>query len=229
MKKFISGELAGWKKHEAAWLAFCIASTCVISLLLGDGAVGITASVTGTAYTVIAGKGKISCYLFGIVNTILYGYVSMQSRLWGEVILNWGWYLPMMFAGIFCWRRRLDESGTISKTSLSTQGRVVCSVSCLAGIAAGAVILRYFNGGQPLLDSLTTVLSVAAMILTVKRCSEQWIMWTIVNAAAIWMWFKAWQAGSGSAAVLVMWVIALANGIIFFFKWKNEAVKCPEN
>ena len=83
MKKFISGELAGWKKHEAAWLAFCIASTCVISLLLGDGAVGITASVTGTAYTVIAGKGKIKAEDFN--------QLSFEKLIIGEGITGIGY------------------------------------------------------------------------------------------------------------------------------------------
>lgn len=229
MKKFISGELSGWKKHEVLWLAFCIAGTCAVSIILDDGTVGTIASITGTAYTVVAGKGKISCYLFGIVNTILYGYVSMQNRLWGEVILNWGWYLPMMFVGLLCWKRKLDSSGTIYKTKLSSKGRIICTILCIGCVSAGTFLLKYLSGSQPLLDSITTILSIAAMILTVKRCAEQWIMWTAVNTASIWMWFKAWQSGSGSAAVLAMWIIALANGIIFYFKWKKEAVKCPEN
>ena len=95
VKKFISGELAGWQIPELIWLFGCIAAVGAISLLLGDGILSIIASVTGITYTVLAGKGKISCYLFGAVNTVLYGYVSMQNRLWGEVILNWGWYFPV--------------------------------------------------------------------------------------------------------------------------------------
>lgn len=75
---------------------------------------------------------------------------------------------------------------------------------------------------QPVIDSLTTVLSIAAMILTVKRCSDQWLMWIIVNTASIWMWYKAYLAGEGSIAVLLMWIIALANGIIFYIQWNRE-------
>ena len=229
LKKFIRGEVSGWQKHEVFWLALCITLTCGISLFLKDTPVGIIASVTGTAYTVIAGKGKISCYIFGIINTVLYGLISMQNGLWGEVFLNWAWYLPMMFAGIICWKRRLNSKQTIIKTRLSSRGRIICAACSLSGVAAGAVILHHFNDPQPVIDSLTTVLSVTAMILTVKRCSEQWVMWTVVNTASIWMWIKAYLAGAGSIAVLLMWIIALANGIIFFIKWHRESEKCPEN
>ena len=229
LKRFIYGELSGWKKHEAIWLACCLAITCTVSLLLKDSVLSIAAALTGTAYTVISGKGKISCYLFGAVNTILYGIVSMQNRLWGEVVLNWFWYLPMMFVGIAFWKRRLDSEHTIIKTRLSDKGRVICFLLCFTGIYIGSMILRYFNDPQPFIDSLTTVLSVAAMVLTVKRCAEQWMMWIIVNAASILMWFRAWLAGSGSIAVLLMWTVFLINGIIFYIKWQQEAAECPEN
>ena len=229
VKKFISGEFAGWQIYELIWLFGCTVSVGAISILLGDGILSIIASVTGITYTILSGKGKISCYLFGAVNTILYGYVSMQNRLWGEVILNWGWYFPMMFAGAWLWKRKLDEQHTIIKTHLSDKGKAICFLICFFGVLIGGTLLKYFKDPQPFIDSLTTVLSIAAMILAVKRCSEQWIMWIIVNAASILMWFRAWIAGTGSVAVLLMWIIFLANGIIFYIKWQQESIKCQEN
>ena len=110
LKQFISGELSGWQKSEAAWLCFCLAFTLVISLLMKDSFLGILSSVTGTCYTLIAGKGKVSCYLFGAVNTLLYAYISYTNRLYGEVMLNLGWYFPMMFAGFFLWKKHLDNN-----------------------------------------------------------------------------------------------------------------------
>jgi nicotinamide mononucleotide transporter len=78
------------------------------------------------------------------------------------------------------------------------------------------------NGRTPVLDSATTVLSVTAMILTVKRCIEQWVLWTIVNILAIVMWLQVYLENGNSAASLLMWCMALANGIIFFLTWRRE-------
>ena len=222
LKQFFRNELSGWRPAEIIWLSFCLVSTLGISLYLKDSAPGIAASLTGTAYTIIAGKGKISCYLFGVFNTLLYGFVSYQNRLFGEVMLNWGWYLPMMFCGAFFWKRNLNKSSTITKTSLPLKGKLICALLCILGIAGYAMLLKHLKDPQPVIDSLTTVLSIAAMILTVKRCSDQWLMWIIVNTASIWMWYKAYLAGEGSIAVLLMWIIALANGIIFYIQWNRE-------
>ena len=78
------------------------------------------------------------------------------------------------------------------------------------------------NDSQPIVDSATTILSVTAMILTVKRSADQWIIWTIINALSIWMWFRAYQLTGGSMAVLAMWVLALINGIIFYIQWDRD-------
>ena len=80
-----------------------------------------------------------------------------------------------------------------------------------------------------MLDAFTTVLSVIAMVLTVKRCVEQWMLWTMVNIVSIDMWYKVYLTGSGSAAILLMWVLSLINGIIFYCLWQREIKKCAAN
>ena len=226
--KWITGELTGWKKTEVCWLFFCLTVTGVIASMLEDTAVGFTAAFTGILYTLLAGKGKISCYIFGTVNVLAYGWISLEQRLYGEVMLNWGWYLPMMFTGWFCWKKHLGQEQTIRKTALPPKARLLYAILTLTGIAVYAVILRKMNDSQPWIDSATTVLSVTAMILTVKRCADQWLIWTIVNALSIWMWIRAWQLTGGSGAVLAMWILALANGIIFYIQWNRDIKKCQK-
>lgn len=222
IKNFIAGEFSGWKKAEILWLVFCCAAVIILSIQMGDNVTGIISAVTASLYTVIAGKGKVSCYFFGIINTLLYGWISYKMRLYGEVMLNWGWYLPMMFVGFFCWNKRKNEKQVVRKTSLSLKGRCIASAASLAGIALYAFILHALNGRAPALDSTTTVLSVTAMVLTVKRCIEQWVIWTIVNILSIVMWLQVYLENGNSAASLLMWCIALANGIIFFITWRRE-------
>lgn len=222
IKNFISGELEGWKRAEVIWFIFCISTTVAVSIVLGDNLTGIAAAVTAICYTLLAGKGKVSCYAAGIVNTILYGWISYKSKLYGEVMLNWGWYLPMMFSGIFFWKRNLGQSNIIRKTSLTLKGRIIALLLSVSGIIIYGIILKKMGDVQPFVDSTTTILSVTAMVLTVKRCSDQWLLWTIVNAVSAIMWLKVFQIDGKSAAMLVMWILSLVNGIIFYFQWRKE-------
>lgn len=229
IRRWIAGECSGWRYPEVLWFAFCTVSTIVTAFVLNDNAFGITAAVTGIFYTLLAGKGKVSCYLFGMVNSLLYGWISYEEKLYGEVMLNWGWYFPMMFVGLFFWKRNLDGEQIIRKTKLSWKWKLICYSAAAIGIAAYAVVLHSMNDSQPVIDSATTVLSVTAMILTVNRCADQWILWTIVNVLSVWMWFRAFQFDGQSAATLAMWLVALANGIIFYFQWNRDIKKCKTN
>ncbi|MBO7740995.1 MAG: nicotinamide mononucleotide transporter, partial [Victivallales bacterium] len=219
---FIRGELAGWRPWELALFAGSIIAIAAISISFGDNAMNFTAAVTGVTYTLLAGKGKISCYLFGIVNTVLYGLASARAELYGETILNWGYYLPMMFVGLAMWARNRDDQANVRKTRLSARGRIITAAAAVAGIAAFAVLLAIMNDAQPIVDSTTTVLSVVATILTVRRCAEQWLLWMIVNSVSIIMWLRVYLAQGNSLALLAMWCIFLFIGIIFYIQWTLE-------
>lgn len=222
ISNFIQQELHGWKKREIAWMIFCTAAIIILSLRLKDNWLGILSALTGTWYALWAGKGKVSCYFFGMINSFSYGLISYQYQLFGEVMLNWGYYFPMMFVGLFFWRKHLNKKQEIFKTKLNWQGRLILAAASAAGIILYALLLKFIGGRTPGLDSLSTVLSIAAMIMTVKRCVEQWFLWTVVNIASIIMWLRIYLTEGGAVASLLMWCIALANGIIFYIQWSKE-------
>ena len=165
-------ELSGWQPWEMIYIFCCTAAIGAISAYLGDNLIGIISAITGTLYTMFAGKGKISCYFFGIINTVTYGYIAYTQKIYGDMMLNWAIYLPMMFAGIILWKRRLDEDCSVIKASLSGIQRLRLLLINIIAILLYAVVLYKLGAVQPLVDSTTTVLSITAMILTLKRCIE---------------------------------------------------------
>ena len=88
IRSFVKTELSGWKPLEVAWLAIATAVILGVSIYWKDTATGIICSLTGVWCVVLTGKGKVSNFLFGIVNVILYAYISYQAKFYGEVMLN---------------------------------------------------------------------------------------------------------------------------------------------
>ena len=216
----IAGQLRGWRATEAAWLAFSISAIVALSLHWNDSALGTTAAVTGMMYTVLAGKGKLSCFLFGMVNTPLYAYMAFNAGYYGDFAMNI-YYFAMMFPGFVAWmHNQSGDSGTgIVRTRLTTYGRIRLAVACLAAIPVLWTVLHLLEGSRPLCDSVTNVLSVAAMFLTVRRAIEEWALWIIVDIVEVFMWWRAWCTGEGSISVLLMWMLFLANGIYLLSLW----------
>ena len=228
VKNLLVDEISGWQRREVVYIAVCTLAIAGIAMYLGDTFLGVASAIAGTLYTMLAGKGKISCYIFGILNTISYGYIAKSQTLYGDMMLNWFIYLPMMFIGIAMWGRRRKQDGSIIKTWLSGVDRGVWCVIIGAGTVIYGEILASLGDNQPFVDAATNILSVSAMILTLKRCIEQWLLWTLVNALSVVMWLNVYRSSGNSIATLLWWLIMLVTGIVFFIQWYRE-IRTPEN
>ena len=65
LKRFIKLETSNWKKHEIAFLLLILFFILINSIFLKDNLLSVISAVCGILYTIIAGKGKISCFFFG--------------------------------------------------------------------------------------------------------------------------------------------------------------------
>lgn len=217
---FLIAQFKGWRRREVVWLLFCVLSIAGLSLYWRDSPIAIVAAVTGMMYTILAGKGKSACFLFGLVNTPIYAYLSFRQGFYGDFALN-VYYFAMMFAGLRAWmahKSDSDEEG-VFRTHLDAAWRLKLLMVCIAATLALFALLKILGGSRPLCDAMTNVLSIAAMYLTVRRAIEEWVLWIAVNAIEVFMWAKVWLSGEGMFSVLLMWLLFLVNGILIFAEW----------
>ncbi|MBR6163366.1 nicotinamide mononucleotide transporter [bacterium] len=226
MDKVISlfkGEFLGWEKSELILFFVSLVVVSCSAILKGDEIIAVIASVFGIIYTFSAGKGKIYCYFFGIISTFLCGIIALKSAIYGTFALYFLYYLPMEVWGIFSWKKHLkDNTNEIIKTKLSQKERIWFMIISASLVIIAYLLFDYWHDLNPLADSLVVVLSVGAMYLTVKRCIEQWGLWTIVNILSIWLWFEVFLSGEKTFSVFVIRIIYFFLGIYFYFKWRKS-------
>ena len=228
--KFIHNELVGWKKADVFWLIFANAALLGISPYLGDNALSIAASLTGVTCVILCGMGKMSTYIFGTVNVVLYAIVAWQAKYYGDVMLNLLYYFPTNILGWFVWKKNIDETKQeVTKKRMTPLQDLIVVIISAAGIAGYSFVLKMLGGNLPIVDSMSTVLSIVAQILMIKRFTEQWIVWIVVDAVSVLMWVVAYFGDGQSVAVLLMWIVYLVNAVIMFIKWlkdsKNNSVR----
>ena len=224
MTNFIKNELAGWKKIEVFWLVLACSVITGLSVYWGDTLIGIISSVTGVACVVCTGKGKLSAYIFGLINSVLYAIIAYKATLYGETMLNALYYVPMQFVGFYIWNKNMNsETHEVAKRHMKNKGRLILLVSILAATYIYGLVLNYLGDAMPFVDSFTTVSSVVAMIVSVKMFAEQWWIWVAVDIFSVYMWWCDFQSGSDNMATLLMWVVYLGNAIIMLIKWEQEA------
>ncbi len=226
LSKFLKEECSGWKKWEVIWLIFANLIILGVSAYLGDNALGIITSMTGVTCVILVGKGKMSNYIFGTVNVLLYALTAWKARYYGDVMLNLLYYFPTNIIGWFVWMRHVDkESNEVYKERMTVKQDIIVTLISIIGIFAYSYILKLLGGNLPLVDSMSTVLSIVAQVLMIKRYTEQWIVWIVVDVVSVIMWIAALFGEGQSIAVLMMWAVYLANAIIMFVKWYKESKK----
>lgn len=221
--KFIKSELGGWGKLERIIFPLEILVITAISFIINDSKIALVSAVCGILYTILAGKGKISCYGFGLCGTLCYSYISFLNMLWGNLALYLLFYLPMQILGIFKWKKHLKKSSQeIIKTKLNQKEIWIYLASAVVLSAVLSIILKNTGDSTPYIDGVTTVFSVFGMILTVKRCIEQWYVWILVNGLSVVMWIEAYLNGSNCLATVIMWVTYFLLAFYFLNTWKKE-------
>lgn len=223
IKKLIKKEITNWKAWEVIWLSIATLTVLGISLYWKDSLISIAAAITGILCVILTGKGKLSSFWFGTINTFLYAIIAWNAKYWGEVMLNLLYYVPMNFIGIIVWSKYMDkETEEVIKKKLSFKNSITTYLLTIIVTIIYGFILKSLKGTLPFVDAMSTVFSVFAQILCTKRYVEQWVLWIVVDVITVMMWIYAFINGTGDFATILMWSVYLINAIIMFIKWKNN-------
>lgn len=224
LKENIKREFTGWKKWEIFWMIFANAMILGISIYNGDTVLSITASVTGVICVILCGMGKVSNYFFGTINVILYAVAAWKAKYYGDVMLNLLYYFPTNIIGWIFWEKNINkETNEVNKKRMTWKQDIILAVISFIGVFGYGYILKLLGGNLPIVDSMSTVFSVIAQILMIKRFAEQWVIWIIVDVVSVIMWIAALFTEGASVAVLLMWSVYLANAVIMFIKWMKDS------
>lgn len=215
-----------WSLFEKLWLLLFTSVNVYLFFAWDDTVIGLIASLTGMLCVVLVAKGKISNYFFGLINASLYAYLAYHQGLMGEFQLNAFFYIPMQFIGFYLWHRssRTEEIGTAKTVRVKVFTLKTWIITCSAtvmGILTYGTYLEASGGSQAYLDATTTVLSIVAQVLMVKRFAEQWLVWIVINILSIVLWAKAYMLTGNDVTILVMWSAYLVNSIYGYINWRN--------
>ncbi len=179
------------------------------------------AAVCGVFCVVLCAAGKRCQYYWGFVNIVAYIVIAFINRYYGEVMLNALYYLPTQFIGYRQWSRHYDrEQDQVEGPKMDGRRVLIWAACSAAGIFLYKLVLDALNGNATLLDSMSTVLSLAANALMVLRYREQWALWIIVDIVTVVMW-----AIAGDMLMTIMWAIYLVNAVYGLIVWTGLSKK----
>ena len=215
-----------WSTKEKLWLAFVLVFQTVAWAINKETWFMLIMTLTSSLNLVFGAKGKVIGLYFAIINSAMYAYNCMGIPLYGEVMYNVLYSIPVSAVAIILWKKNTAEGGEVKFRTMTSKFLMGTAVLTIAGVFVYAQILKLMGGGFAFMDSLTTVVSVIASMLYLLRYSEQWLMWIIVNALSIVMWIMVFVSGDHSALlVIIMKCVNLCNSSYGYWNWRKIAKK----
>jgi len=165
---------------------------------------------------------NILVYPTGLVNTIIYIYLSFKFSLLGEASVNF-YYTVVSIYGWFLWSRKDQQQTHVLQITRST-GREWLLQLLLFGVFYAAVFfaLTYLKKdfapqAIPWADAMASATAYTGMWLMAKKKVESWIWWIATNLSSIPLYFVKHLVFTS-----VYYVILLLMAISGLVEWRNR-------
>ncbi len=213
-----------WNLFEIAWLVLFTSIAIGFTVISKDSLFGFTVFITGVLCVVLTAKGSLMSYAFGMYNTFGYAYLAYINGLFGEVMLNLLFFVPMNVIGFYMWKNNRQD-GKLTMRQMELKGLLLVGAVCVLGCLLLGFGLSFIPGqNSPYIDAITMVLSVVATFLMVRRFKEQWLVYIVLNMFTVLLWVIRMLEGSGEGILMiVMWSAYLVNAVYGYYNWNKGA------
>ncbi|MDD3137861.1 MAG: nicotinamide riboside transporter PnuC [Lachnospiraceae bacterium] len=220
---------ADWSTKEKLWLAFVLIFQTVAWAINKQTAFMLIMTLTSSLNLVLGAKGKVIGLYFAIINSALYAYSCLSIPLYGEIMYNVLYSIPVSIIAIIMWKKNTANDGEVKFRTMTSKFLINTIIITVVAIIVYSQILKWMGGNFAFMDSLTTVVSVIASMLYLMRYSEQWLMWVLVNALSIAMWIMVLMSGDKAAIlIIIMKVVNLLNSSYGYWNWRRIAKRTAD-
>lgn len=181
------------------------------------------AVVAGIASVWCSRKENVWVYPLGLINTIIYTWISVGAELPGEATVNF-YYTVMSLYGWYWWLQRTEQNERVVKISFSSTrywtAQLLFFLICYIALYFSLVYLKgeFFEGAIPWADALASAAAFTGMWLMTQKKVESWFWWLLTNITAVPLYYSKglWLT---AGYYLVLTGLAIAG----LMEWKKRA------
>ncbi len=169
---------------------------------------------------------NILVYPVGLINTIIYIFISIKGHLLGEATVNL-YYTIMSILGWYMWMKKDTRHETVLHITRSS-GKEWMQQLLFFGFFYTSIFLAltyfkgaFFEGVIPWADAFASATAFTGMWLMTKKKVESWYWWIATNIASIPLYFVKHYVFT-SVYYLVLLVMAVAGLIEWIKKAKTN-------
>lgn len=181
------------------------------------------AVISGIVSVWYSRKENVLVYPTGLINTILYVYLSIKGHLLGEASVNF-YYTVMSIIGWYMWTRKDNRNEKVlhitSSSAKEWLQQILFFVAFYIAIFFALVYFKrvFFPGVIPWADALASATAFTGMWLMTKKKVESWYWWLATNMVSVPLYFVKHYAFTS-----VYYVILFIMAIFGLLAWLKKA------
>ncbi len=177
--------------------------------------------IAGIASVWFSRKENILVYPVGLINTIIYIYISIKGSLFGEASVNL-YYTIMSIYGWFLWAKKDNKKQTVLHITYSTRKEWIFQLLFFAAFYVAIFFALSFlktafeSNTIPWADAFASATAYTGMWLMAKKKIESWYWWIATNIVSIPLYFVKHYAFT-SVQYIVFLILAFM-GLVSWMK-----------
>lgn len=175
--------------------------------------------ITGAITVWLTVKENIWCWPIGIANNIFFIILFYHSRLFADMGLQ-VIYIVLSVLGWYWWLRGGKNNSTLSVSRISVPHALVLGVITILATIGMRAYLVSIHDAAPLMDAITTILSLVAQYLLTRKYLENWYVWMTADIIYIYLYFVRELYLTG-----ILYILFFTMCILGLKAWKASLVK----
>ena len=186
------------------------------------------AVISGIASVFFSKKENILVYPVGLINTIIYVYLSIKGSLFGEAAVNF-YYTVMSIYGWILWAKKDQQHHVVLHITSSNSKEwmrhlLFFGFFYVVIFSALSWLKTAFSANTvPGLDAFASATAFTGMWLMAKKKVESWYWWIATNITSIPLYFM-----KDYVLTSVFYLILLILAVFGLIEWKQRAKRVLE-
>lgn len=130
------------------------------------------------------------------------------------------YYVAVGIYGWVHWANLESENETDNQTVLRLNAKewlTTAGITAILFVVIAEFLIHFTDSPVPWIDAFTTALSVTATWMLARKILEHWLIWVLVDAVSIGLFFYR-----GLYVSILLFGVLTVMAVIGYFEWKRE-------
>ncbi len=177
-------------------------------------------ALLGVVYIVFSIRQHLFTWPTGLATSLFYIAIFFREKFYADMALQF-YYVVISLYGWFWWSKNNTSSDLVLKVSRSGNSYVIKALGVTLVLWLGIYLILRFATDSPLpiMDALTTAMSITATYMLARKKLEHWIIWMVVNliSAGLYLYKELYPT-------TLLFLIYTAMAIVGYLAWKKELI-----